>query len=368
MYWKEPLKPALNETFCLLSSGVWSIGSLMICEKLEDGHIPLDVVCSWSDGATYCLRKRSPPRVDQEPEGDFLASKHGDHNGPERGMWTISPNVFCKVKGWVEGFTTEATTIRWVNKNVPSVPTEEIIYDWIDPEWNRVIMITKRVPGETYQDAWHSLTTQQKLYVADQIAGYAKALSEKTSDYVETVQKTGLAGEYSLRVREALPPWIPRVEPRVSHEDYQAYVQRENERYRMKIVHPGMGEPLVLQHGDLNPTNFLVITPSNADEMPKVTGIIDWEKIGYLPSWQIATIPRIQRHFIIETDPWDPEGLDWQWMLSNACVRHGLPLEWEYAKEWATNVIFRHMSNFPLHGFINCDNLPTEGGQSTTAE
>jgi hypothetical protein len=149
MYWKEPLKPTLNETFCLLSPGVWSIGSLMMCEKLEDGPIPADAVCSWNDGSTYYLRKRSPPRVDQEPEGDFLASKHGDHNGPERGIWTISPNVFCKVKGWVEGFTTEATTIRWLNKNIPSVPTEEIIYDWIDPEWNRVIMITKRVPGET---------------------------------------------------------------------------------------------------------------------------------------------------------------------------------------------------------------------------
>lgn len=340
----------------------------MVCEKLEDGHIPLDAVCNWTDGATYCLRKRSPPRVDREPEGDSSASAYGDYNSPMRGLWTISPNVFCKAKGWTEGLTTEATTIRWINKNVPSVPTEEVIYDWIDPEWNRVITITKRVPGEIFEDVYYSLTTQQRLCVADQIAGYVKELSKKTSDWVETVQGTGIAGEYSLRVRELIAPWIPRVEPRVSHEDYQAFVQRFNERYKMKIAHPGMGEPLVLQHTDLHPSNFLVTIPSNADEMPKVTGIIDWEKVGYLPRWQIATLPRLLRRFSIEANPYHPERHDWQWMLSNAYVRLGLPLEWEYAKEWAAKFYFRKYPNIPLDRFINCQCLPTEGEQSSTRE
>lgn len=340
-----------------------------MCEKLEDGNIPLDVVCSWSDGATYCLRKRSPPRVDREPEGDFMTSAYAEYNGPAHGLWTISPNIFCKVRGWAEGLTTEATTIRWINQHVPSVPTEEIIYEWIDPEWSRVIIITKRVPGKTYQDSWHGLTTQQKLHVADQIAGHVKALSEKTSDYVETVQGTGIVGEYSLRVREEPRPyWTPRVEPPVSHEDYQAYIQRINGRYGMEIVHPGMGEPLVLQHGDLNPSNFLITTPSNAYEMPKVTGIIDWERIGYLPRWHIATMPRIIRHFMIRTEPFISECFDWQWMLSNACVRLGFPLEWEYAKEWARKILFRQYPNIPLPGFVNFQHLPTEYEENATAE
>ncbi len=42
-------------------------------------------------------------------------------------MWKLNENVFYTVK-------TEATTLRWVNKNDPSVPTEEVVYDWNDPD------------------------------------------------------------------------------------------------------------------------------------------------------------------------------------------------------------------------------------------
>ena len=104
-----------------------------------------------------------------------------------------------------------------------------------------------------------------------------------TSDYFETVQRTGLIGEWSLRVREALPLWKPRIEPRVSREDYDAFVKRRNGHLGIEMVAPGIGEPLVLQHRDCTPTNFLVTTPSDPDQMPKVTGIIDWERVGYLP-------------------------------------------------------------------------------------
>jgi hypothetical protein len=45
-------------------------------------------------------------------------------------------------------------------------------------------VISKRVPGETYQKAWPSLTEQQKLHVADQVAGHLKVLSKIKSDHV----------------------------------------------------------------------------------------------------------------------------------------------------------------------------------------
>ena len=126
------------------------------------------------------------------------------------------------------------------------MPTEEIIYDWVDPEWNRTVMISKRVPGKVYQDAWPGLTTQQKLQVADQVAIHLKALSEKTSDYIETVLGTGLVGVWSLRVREALPFWKPRLEPRVHRDDYEAFVKRRDGRLGIDMVALGVGEPFVL--------------------------------------------------------------------------------------------------------------------------
>ncbi|CZR56309.1 uncharacterized protein PAC_06197 [Phialocephala subalpina] len=353
-----PLQPSIDETVGLTKPGCWSIGSLMICEiLLDETNITPDIVCSWKDtGIVYCLRKRLTPKTNRDPEGDFITSRHPKYYGASRGIWNLSPNVFCKAKSWVEGLTTEATTIRWINNKVPSIPTEKVLYDWIDPMWNRTIMISERVLGKTYQEAWPSLTMHQKLSVADQVAKHLKALSEMTSDYVETVQGTGLVGAWSLRVREPLPFWKPRVEPRVSRDDYEAYIKRQNDSYGIKIIAPNIGQPLVLQHSDCNPTNFLVTIPSNIDDQPIVTGIIDWEGIGYLPKWRIATCPRLGQGLRVETNPPVREGNDWQWMLSNACVRVGFPLELDYIKE----SVRKRYSEEAVKHIIVCDNLPTE--------
>lgn len=81
--------------------------------------------------------------------------------------------------------------------------------------------------------------------------------------------------------------------------------------------------------------------------MPVVIGIIDWEAVGYLPRWMVATQPRLKRDFMVETTPHSWAGIDWQWMLSNACVRAGFPLEFEYAKELA-RIRLRHYSGIAL--------------------
>ena len=277
--------------------------------------------------------------------------------GLSRGIWNLSPNVFCKAKSWVEGLTTEATTIRWVNEHVPSLPTEKVIYDWVDAEWNCTVMISKRVPGKTYQEAWKGLTKQQRLAVADQVAGHLKALSEMTSDHVETVQGTGLVGEYSLRVREPLPAWKPRLEPRVTREDYEAYAKRNNDAMGFEMELPDQGEPLVLQHPDCSPGNFLVTTPEDPNEMPKVTGIIDWERVGYLPKLYFAMNSRANPDFMVEQNY---EGMDWQWMLSNALVRAGFPLELEYTKARYRVILDRKHPEIQVEQVINLNNLPAE--------
>jgi len=269
---RVPLQPSVDETVGLTSYRHWSIGSLMTCRALRDGeNMPPDAVCSWIDeDTTYILTKRSVPRVDRTPEGDFLVNRLPNYFGLSRGIWTLSPNVFCKAKSWTEGRTVEADILRWVNKNSPSIPTTKIIYDWVDAAWNRTILISRRVPGKTYKDAWPSLTQRQRLAVADQVAGHLKTLSEHTSDYAETVTGSGPVGAWSLRVREALPRWQPRIEPRVSREDYEAYMKRRDKRAGVESAPPGIGEPFVLQHDDCSPTNIFVTTPSEP-ELPVVT-------------------------------------------------------------------------------------------------
>lgn len=129
--------PHMHETISLIEPDRWSLGSLMICEKLEgtqndhEDELSLlselslaprdDIVCQWEDsGSTYCLRKRSEPKLDRKVEGDPEATrliKKGTS-----GVWTLSPNVVCKTMWWGEDSTTDAMTIRFINKNIPSVP------------------------------------------------------------------------------------------------------------------------------------------------------------------------------------------------------------------------------------------------------
>jgi hypothetical protein len=122
---------------------------------------------------------------------------------------------------------------------------------------------------------------------------------------------------------------------------------------------PGSGEPLVLQLHDCTPEDFMVSTPSESDpdQMPKVTGIINWEKTGYLPKWRIATRPRSEPLYMVCAYPFGLNSFDWQWMLSNACVRAGFPLELEYITEW-TKRSKRHYPSVPVYRHINFFNLP----------
>jgi hypothetical protein len=80
--------------------------------------------------------------------------------------------MFCKVMWWAEQSTTDAATIRFINQNISSLPTEEIIYDLIDLEWRRSFMLTRRVPGTRYDEAWELLTVEQKLQIAAQVANF----------------------------------------------------------------------------------------------------------------------------------------------------------------------------------------------------
>jgi hypothetical protein len=317
------LEPQIRESIFPTSPNHWDIGSLMTCEKVEVGQeVPSDAVCTWmGDGARYCLRKRSVPKIDRSVNGD---RKYGIvRSAFYNSVWTLSPNVFCKVVTWVEGSTTDAETLRFINKNIPSIPTEEVIYDWADQEWSRAFMLSRRVPGTRFDEAWPNFTEEQKLHIATQVAKHAKSLSEFTSDYVESVIGRGLNGEFRLQCREDLPHWKPRFEPRASREEFRAWVIRTGDRHGV----PDFGGPFVLQHWDLNPTNIFITTPLDTNKAVKVTAIIDWENVGYLPKWYVTKFPRTLVHFAIEDQP---DGWHWMWMLSNALFDEGFPLEIDY--------------------------------------
>jgi hypothetical protein len=244
---------------------------------------------------------------------------------------------------WTEGSTTDAETLKWVNEKIPSLPTADYMYDWVDIKWHRSFLLTRRAAGTRFDEAWPKLTRDQRINVAQQLATYCKLLAEFTSDYLETVTGRGVEGKHCLRPRNQLPEWKPRVESRVTREQYRQWLTRKE-----KHEPPDFGGPFVLWHPDLNPTNFFVTIPKTPEESPQLTAIIDWSNVGYYPKYFAATRPREQSHYAIEPPMeffthmdggefsesyihWD--GFDWMWMLSNALYKEGFPLETENWRE-----------------------------------
>ncbi|KAH6706478.1 hypothetical protein BKA61DRAFT_698273 [Leptodontidium sp. MPI-SDFR-AT-0119] len=354
------LEPPISDTVGQLFPGHFALGSLMLCKSVKYGQdIPSDAICHWLDeGLTFYLQRRGCPKSDKTADGNPEVGRI--RSWLQNGIWKLSENTFCKVNVWAEGMTTEYATIKWVNQHIPSLPTVEVIYHWIDVEWKRTIMISKRIPGKTYLTAWPALTTPQKLHVAAQVAGHLKSLSEWTSDYVETVEKTGAVGVFSIRERETLPAVTPRVESRVSREDYEAFMKRSNLGKGILALPPNLGEPLILHHPHCHPDNIFVTTPSGPEQMPQVTAIYDWEHVRYFPKYWVATTPRWWQDFVIgnQKEPTD-EVFDWQWMLSNACVRVGFPLELDYVKE-CLKPKMAHFPSLSVEDLIRCDHLPSD--------
>ncbi|PVH69324.1 hypothetical protein DL98DRAFT_598740 [Cadophora sp. DSE1049] len=333
------MEPPIEETVRLLGPDSWALGSLMLCKVLDDGcKIPSDIVCSWNDtGKTYYLQQRTALKGDITTEGDPKAGRIEGHAKFHRSIWNLGQNTFCKAKVWVEGLTTEADTI------------------------NRTITLSKRVSGTKLAEAWVDLETTQRLHIADQVATYLDLLSTWKSEYIETVRQTGYpatwSGGWSLREREALPAVTPRLEPRVPQEEYERFVKRRDAHLGIIELPPNLGEPLILQHLECTPENVFIEMPRVPQEMPQVTALCGWDCVAYFPKYLVATRPRQCRDFMVLTgtapkhDYWD-----WQWMLSNACVRLGFPLALEYAKAHS-RIEHKHYPGIPVEGLVKCDHL-----------
>ena len=87
-------------------------------------------------------------------------------------------------------------------------------------------MLSKRVSGTRFDEAWPNFTNTQRLQVADNIAKPTKFLSAFTSEYIESVASGAIVGKHQLRLREDLPLYKSRLEPSVSQEEYRAFLER----------------------------------------------------------------------------------------------------------------------------------------------
>jgi len=275
----------------------------MHCEKVTVSA-PADAIKVWNDGdSTYCLRRKPEPITNQlPPPGDSTAGKFYDCAACAGG-YVIGKNTICKIKSWAVGTASEALTMEFVRKNLPSIPTPEPYCYWVDEAWNRSYLLMQRAPGQSLENAWKRLTEGQKKRIAAELASHVKTLAQFKSPRLESVDGHGLAEVHLLHGVEghdtSLPHWTPEIHPTFTPAQLRSYLLRKD-----GVEAPSIGEEFYLYHNDLGPTNFFVVDPIPDEEngLPLLSTIIDWEGAGYFPLWWIGTKPFASAGF----------GLDWK--------------------------------------------------------
>jgi hypothetical protein len=263
--------------------------SSKVCERVTTAN-PSNTIISWQDGdGTFCLRERVEEDLLLPEDGFETGLVH--KGGTSAAVWSIRTNAFCKVKAWCEGLESESDTIGFVRRNAPCIPLPEVIYSWVDHDWNRSFLILKRVGGQTLRDAWPQLSLSQQSQIASQIAKYCSKLAGITSVIFGSATRCGVLEPFlALAAEPSHPSWKPRPLGPFSLTDFTSYLSRQSTTYCLDI-----GPYLHFYHADLGPGNIMVSEGGN------VEGILDWESAGFYPRFWIASKPLLSAGFYLNS-------------------------------------------------------------------
>ncbi|THX27621.1 hypothetical protein D6D12_05392 [Aureobasidium pullulans] len=251
--------PPCRESITESSPNILALGTMVNCIRAPLSTPPApNTLLSWHDEdfifhllprgrSTANLINSSPQLQDSLPMHELIYDA-----GSCSGVYFLGKEIVCKVKGWKEGMQLECQTIAFVREHFPTIPVPEILYSWIDKSINRSFDIMKRVHARTLDKAWADLTPQQRLNIAEQVAG------------------------------RTLPPY--------SAAEYRDYAKRIS-----TAPPPEFDDDFVFYHDDQGPTNILV-----SDDGDSVAAIIDWENAAFYPRYWVATVQFAHAGFLLE--------------------------------------------------------------------
>lgn len=157
-----------------------------------------------------------------------------------------------------------------VNGIVSTTSVPRVLYHHESDE--RYYLITTRVPGETFGEAWPAIGEAAKQACVDQVVETCKELARKTDSILPSVASTAVSS------RETCVHAVAPIE-QYSHEALLTSC------YEIGI---GVADAFVLYHGDTGPTNVLVDRSAGCS-----IGIVDWEVTGFVPKAWIRTEFRV---------------------------------------------------------------------------
>ncbi|CBX90596.1 hypothetical protein LEMA_P056300.1 [Plenodomus lingam JN3] len=307
------MDPPVEDSVVRTGENRWSLGSLYVCELVYD--VPNDAMASWeADGNTYCIRKSSKDEQPSTVLGDS-GSNRIHHAGTSAAVWNIA-GTYIKAKSWLPGMELESDTIQYV-KRISSIPIPEIIFSWVDVEWDRTFLVLKALKGRTLDQVWESLSANRRMEIADKVAQFCRTLALSTSEMLMTANGNAALEPFLTSLPPASEPsWKPRNLGPFSSCQLRSYLSKPTVLDDIDLFH--------FYHADLGPSNVIVTDDGS------IVGIIDWESAAFYPKFWLGTKPLVSVGFTVR----GAEKRAWAVLLASSLERVGFSPDLDKYEAW----------------------------------
>ncbi|KXG47389.1 Aminoglycoside phosphotransferase [Penicillium griseofulvum] len=197
-------------------------------------------------------------------EGEILHSLFG------RTVVRVGENLVIK-SGNIRSH--EAQMLRFIAANT-TIPVPKV-HD-VRSENSQIVAITMDyMPGKRLDEAWHTLDSNQKLSIANELHSYISQLRNLKGEYIGAVER----GKAIIGRRISIEGGAFDSEQQFNEFILGDLVQSAPDLLRHYAKHAlSNNHEIVFTHSDISPRNILV-------EGGHVTAILDWEDAGWYPAY-----------------------------------------------------------------------------------
>ena len=196
-----------------------------------------------------------------------------------------------------------------------------------------IVVFMSFVPSKTLEEAWLSMTHNQKVSVQCQLDDIFCRLRQLKQPDGLPLGGLGMGGVMDIH----------RLDCRIDHtittvaeyENWKFSLSKFAGEQYLKFIRSFLPAPAVesfFTHGDLRQANIMVDLKSSGDYF--VTGIIDWEYSGFYPDYHECT----NATNLLQAN----EKSDWYQYLPPCIAPRTFPVWWLADRLWDSNTLFGH--------------------------
>lgn len=316
------MDPPIENSIAKIRQDCWRLGSRIICEIVSEASECALVSWAGDDGQEYCIRELSMEEKAMGASAKLFEYSPYYHAGTSSAVWNIG-GIYFKAKSWCRGMQLESNTIHYVT-TISSVPAPQVIYTWVDSDWDRSFLILRGLKGQTLYNLWPRLSLDQRSGLAGRVAHFCRIIALSTSEKLETADGKGI-------VEPFLTPEPPASEPSWKPQPFGPHSLDElglNGLGDSALATPQ--ERLCFYHADLGPTNIIV------DEHGELVGILDWESAAFYPVFWVGTKPLVSAGFFLQG--LGVEKKAWAHLLADALGKEGFTPDMKRYLAWRKSI------------------------------